>query len=88
MTNFLSELVLKMALFEMHKTGKVEFSHARFLMEETNLEDEDGDGNMEWCIAFNELEAGQIPNVNAFRSKAKEDIEVLIEDVEEFLHLK
>ena len=88
MTNFLSELVLKMALFEMHKAGKVEFSHVRFLMEEMDLEDEDEDGNMEWNQAFDELEAGRIPNINDFNSKAKEDIEILVEDVENLLHLK
>ena len=88
MINFLSELVGAMAWYEMHKSGEVKFPHARFLMEEMDLEDESGDGNMEWFIAFNELEAGRIPNINDFHSKAKEDIEVLIEAVEEFLHLQ
>lgn len=88
MINFLSDLIRAMASFEMHKTGEVKFPHARFLMEEVDLEDESGDGNAEWCQAFNELEAGIIPNTQNFHSKVKEDIEILVEDVEDFLHLK
>ena len=85
---FLSDLIKAMAWHEMHKSGEVKFPHARFLMEEVDLEDESGDGNMEWNIAFDELEAGRIPNTNNFHSKVKEDIEDLIKDVEEFLRLK
>lgn len=84
MTIFFSELIRIMASFEMHKSGEVKFPHARFLMEEIEL----GDGNAEWDMAFNALEAGQIPNANSFHSEVKEDIEILVEDVEEFLHLK